>query len=111
MVKIVATWSAPKPGDVAAFEDYYAKTHAPLAAAVPELRRLVLTRTTSGLEGNASAFYRVAELHFDDLAALERSAHTAAWTRMREDAGKMIERFGVSLQVGIGEEVDAPLAR
>jgi uncharacterized protein (TIGR02118 family) len=109
MVKIVATWSAPKPEDVSAFEEYYAKTHVPLAAAAPGLRRLVLTRTTSGLEGNAPAFYRVAELHFDDLATLERSAHSAQWTRMREDAGKMIERFGVSLQVGIGEEVDAPL--
>lgn len=110
MYKIVAVWSAPKPEDVESFEEYYADTHVPLAANVPELRRLVLTRTSDGLEGNAPAFYRVAELHFDDRDALERSAHSAEWTQMREDAGKMIERFGVGLTVGIGTEVESPVA-
>lgn len=109
MYKIVATWSAPNPADVEAFEDYYNTTHAPLASAVPELRRLVLTRTADGLEGATPAFYRVAELHFDDRAALERSAHSAAWKRMREDAGKMIERFGVTLAVAMGAEETLPI--
>src|SRR2546430_2377489 len=33
--KLYAYWSAPKPEDVEAFEQYYAETHVPRAAAVP----------------------------------------------------------------------------
>ena len=106
MYKVVATWSAPKPSDAEAFEKYYRDVHVPLAAKVPELRRLVLTRTPDGLEGGTPGFYRLAELHFDDAASLDRSHRSEAWSAMRADAGKMIERFGVTLTVAIGEEED-----
>ena len=111
MYKIVTTWSAPKPEDVEAFEQYYRDVHCPLAAKCPGLRRLVLTRTADGLEGGTPAFYRVAELLFDDEKALEQSAHSKEWQAMREDAGKMIERFGVSLAVALGWEKELPPAR
>ncbi len=106
MYKIVALWGAPKPHDVEAFEKYYAETHVPLARKVPHLKRLVLTRVEGGLEGEPAPFYRVAELLFDDPAALRRASETAAWRAMREDAGKMVERFGVTLQAAIGWERD-----
>lgn len=104
MFKLIAFWGHPKPEDLEAFETYYRDVHAPLATRVPELRRIVLTRTGQGLEGAPPAFHRVAEMLFDDVAALERSAHSPAWAAMRADAGKMIERFGVTLQVGMGDE-------
>jgi uncharacterized protein (TIGR02118 family) len=102
--KVVATWSPPAPVDVSEFERYYREVHVPLAAKVPELRGLVLTRTDVGLEGAKPAFYRVAELRFDSREALERSSRSPAWEAMRADARKMIERFGVTLSVGVGEE-------
>jgi uncharacterized protein (TIGR02118 family) len=111
MYKIVATWSAPKIADVDAFESHYRDVHVPLAARVPELRRLVLTRTVDGLEGGVPAFYRVAELHFDDADGLHRSSQSEAWQAMRADAGKMIERFGVSLSVAMGWEEEYRLPR
>lgn len=109
MYKLVACWSAPSPEDEAEFERHYFETHVPAAAAVPGMRRLVLTRTDTGLEGATPAFYRVAELHFDDLAALEGAERSPQWQAMRADAGGMIERFGVSLSVGIGAEREWPL--
>lgn len=74
--KILAVWSAPKAEDVEAFEQYYRDTHVPLARACPGLRRLVLTRTDRGLEDSEPAFYRVAELLFDDPDTLEESARS-----------------------------------
>ncbi|MGH7860478.1 MAG: EthD family reductase [Candidatus Binatia bacterium] len=111
MYKILAIWSAPKPADADTFEKYYEEVHVPLAARAPGLRRLVLTRTSDGLEGGAPGFYRAAELHFDDPESLHRSSETEAWQAMRADAGKMIERFGVTLTVAIGRERDYPLPR
>jgi uncharacterized protein (TIGR02118 family) len=107
MYKLVALWSSPKPDDVDAFEKHYRDVHVPKARLVPELRRLLLTRTDGGLEGAAPAFYRVAELHFDGPAALEQSSRSPEWKAMREDAGRMIERFGVGLTVGIGWEEES----
>ena len=104
MYKIVACWGAPGPSDEAAFEKYYREVHAPLAAAVPGVRKLVLTRTCDGLEGGDPGFFRVAELLFDSPEQMEACTGSAQWRAMREDAGKMVERFGVSLSVGLGWE-------
>ena len=104
MFKVIAAWSHPKPEDVEAFEKHYLGIHAPLASRVPELRRIVLSRTSVGLEGAAPAFHRIAEMAFDDPQALERSAHSPQWKALREDAGVMIGKFGVKLDVGIGWE-------
>jgi len=106
MYKIVALWSAPRPSDVEAFEQYYREVHVPKAAVVPGLRKIALTRVEKGLEGAAAPFYRVAELYFDSPEAMSESEHSPLWRSMREDAGKMIERFGVTLTVGLGWEQD-----
>jgi uncharacterized protein (TIGR02118 family) len=108
MFKLIACWGHPRPEDAEAFERHYREVHAPLATRVPGLRRIVLTRTALGLEGATPAFHRVAEMFFDDPAALERSAHSPAWAAMRADAGVMIERFGVTLQVAMGDEESPP---
>ena len=95
MYKLYALWSAPKPEDQPAFEKHYVGTHAPLAAAVPEVRRLVTTLTPKGLEGAAPAVYRVAEMIFDSEQSLERSTESPEWKRVREDAGVLIEKFEI----------------
>lgn len=109
MHKLIACWSAPRSEDVDAFEKHYAEVHLPAAAAAPRLRKLVAIRTDSALEGAEPSFYRVAELHFDSEADLHASEQTPEWAAMRADAGQMIERFGVTLDVGIGTEVEAEL--
>ena len=109
MYKLIAIWSAPRPEDEEAFEQHYRDVPLAGAAKTPNMRRLGAGRTSDGLEGGQSAFYRVAELHFDSKADLEAAEHSAEWGGMRADAGGMIERFGVTLTVGMGEEHEVPL--
>jgi uncharacterized protein (TIGR02118 family) len=108
--KIFAYWGAPKPEDEAAFEEHYLNVHCPKAAAVPGIRRLILTRC-EGFEGGDGPHYRVAELGWDSREALEECEKSEEWAILRADAGEMIERFGVTLENETGEEVDALAAR
>ena len=102
MFKLVALWSAPKPADVDAFEKAYLDVHCAKARAIPNLTGLETIRIGEGLEGSAPAFYRVAIMIWPDRAAFERDEHTAEWRTLREDAGQMIERFGVTLTSAMG---------
>jgi uncharacterized protein (TIGR02118 family) len=101
--KLYAYWSAPKPEDVEAFEQYYAETHVPRACAVPNLKAIATTRTTDGFEGGETDHYRVAEMAFDSAAAMAESEGSEAWATMRACSGDIIERFGVELRVESGE--------
>jgi uncharacterized protein (TIGR02118 family) len=101
--KLYAYWSAPKPEDVEAFEEYYASTHVPRAEAVPNLVAIATTRTADGFEGGATDHYRVAEMMFDSAAAMAESEQSEAWATMRACSGDIIERFGVELRVESGE--------
>jgi uncharacterized protein (TIGR02118 family) len=103
--KLYAFWSAPKPEDREAFEEYYASTHVPRAAAVPHLESIVTTLTSDGLGDTEPATYRVAEMSFADRAAFEASTQSPEWAEMRACSGDIIERFGVSLTVSMGEEL------
>ena len=105
--KLYAYWSAPKPEDVEAFEEYYANTHVPRAAAVPNLTAITTTRTADGFEGAEPDHYRVAEMSFESAAAMAESAESEAWATMRACSGDIIERFGVELRVEAGEYDEA----
>ena len=107
MYKLIATWRDIRPEDEAAFEKHYREVHGPLAARVPGLARITLTRTSDGLEGGGSSFHRVAEMAFESPEAMERSSESDAWAAMRQDAGEMVERFDAKLEVGIGWEQNA----
>ena len=103
MYKIYAYWSAPKTGDVEAFEDYYKTVHSPRAAAVPGLKRFV-TALLDGFEGNPPKFYRIAEMGFESKEAMAESASSPQWAAMRACSGDIINRFGVTLTVDLGQE-------
>lgn len=109
MYKLIALWSAPKDEDVEGFERAYIDDHVRLAAEVPGMAKLVLTRTDTGLEGGEPAVYRVAEMVFDSPEALEQAEHSDEWRLVRENAGEIIERYGVTLSVAIGHETEQPL--
>jgi uncharacterized protein (TIGR02118 family) len=109
MYKLIACWSAPSPEDESEFERLYFESHIPAASKSPGMKRLDLTRIDSGLEGGVPGFYRVAEMHFDSKEELEESEQSQEWQAMRTDAGTMIERFGVTLTVGMGEEQTVPV--
>jgi uncharacterized protein (TIGR02118 family) len=110
MFKLYAFWTAPpRAEDAEEFDRQYREGHAVVAAKVPGMRKLITTRTDVGLEGGEPAFFRVAEMIFDSREDLERAEHSDEWRAVREDAGRLIERFGVSLTVAMGEELEQPL--
>ena len=104
MHTLIAIWSAPDETQREEFEEHYTEIHAPLAASIPNLQELATTRTEEGLEGDDPAFYRVAEMVFESEAAFHEAEQTEEWTNLREDAGEIVDRFDVTLEVGIGEK-------
>lgn len=52
------------PTDEAAFEEYYSKTHLPLAAKTAGVVKSEYTKFLPGPGGSAPAYYRMAELYF-----------------------------------------------
>ena len=59
MYKLYAVWT--HPNDIEAFERHYVEVHAPLAAAIPGLQKLVLSRTADSL-GEPSLGWRLKHL-------------------------------------------------
>jgi uncharacterized protein (TIGR02118 family) len=102
MYKSVSCWSAPQPEDVAAFEEYYEQVHSLMAARVPGVAKFEATHTRDGIGGLPPAFYRVAEMYFPGEAAMNAAAQTPEWAELIEDAGYIIDRFGVALDTAVG---------
>ena len=69
MVKLVVLYGPPT--DPTAFEDHYANTHAPLALAVPGLKRFESGPVVGTPDDSAPPFQRIAELWFDSQEDLE----------------------------------------
>jgi uncharacterized protein (TIGR02118 family) len=75
MVKLVVLYGKPKsPAD---FEKYYTETHMPIAAQIKDVRKFELSKVTGTPDGGAPAFYRMAELSFDDHDHMKRVMGTS----------------------------------
>ena len=60
-----------KPADAAAVDKHYADVHAPLAKAIPGLRKFELSHGGVGTPQGPSNYHLIATLHFDDVAAIQ----------------------------------------
>jgi uncharacterized protein (TIGR02118 family) len=69
MVKLVVAYGPPE--DPAAFDEHYARVHAPLAQKIPNLRRFEAGKVLGTPDGSAAPFYFMAELWFDDADQLQ----------------------------------------
>jgi uncharacterized protein (TIGR02118 family) len=88
-MKLVALYK--EPGDPAAFDEAYLKTHLPLIEKVPGLQRTVVTRFTRTIMGDG--YYMMAEMSFGDkesLKAAMKSPEMAA-------AGENLNSFAAGL--------------
>jgi uncharacterized protein (TIGR02118 family) len=65
-----------RPDDTDAFDRHYRDVHIPLAKKLPGLRRYTVSRGVNAAFGEDAA-YLIAELDFDDAAALQASMGTA----------------------------------
>ena len=71
MVKLTVLYGPPT--DAAAFEEYYANTHLPLAAKLPNVARFEASKVIGTPDGGAPPHYRIAEVVFDNAEALQAS--------------------------------------
>ena len=75
------------PSDPAAFEQYYAETHMPLAVKIPMLTRIEAAKAQPGPDGSAAPYYRIAELWFASLEQLQASMGSAEGRAAVADLG------------------------
>jgi uncharacterized protein (TIGR02118 family) len=69
MVKLVVAYG--KPENPEEFDSHYASTHAPLAEKIPGLQRFEAGKVLGTPDGSEAPYYFLAELWFDDMAALQ----------------------------------------
>jgi len=69
MVKVIVLYGHPE--DTIAFEKYYTETHLPIAATIPHVQKVELTKCIGTPEGSPPSQYRIAEVYFDNLDDLQ----------------------------------------
>jgi uncharacterized protein (TIGR02118 family) len=71
MARLLVMYKTPR--DAAAFDKHYADVHVPLAKKIPGLRKLEMSRGPIATPGGPSGYHRIAILHFDDVAAIQKA--------------------------------------
>src|SRR5947199_2759909 len=69
----------PSPREVKAFERAYTQDHAPMVTpqTFKGIKRFVASKVVGTPDGSAPPFYRIAELHFPSMQALQAAAASA----------------------------------
>ena len=74
-IKLIVAY--PQPKDASAFEKVYQQEHVPLASAnLPGKTKMVATKILQSPQGEPQ-FYRIAEVHFPSMEALQQCAASA----------------------------------
>lgn len=71
-VKLIVQY--PQPKDVAAFEKVYLNEHVPMAVAKLEGKTKIVATKVVGAPQGTPAYYRIAEIHFPNMQALQSCA-------------------------------------
>lgn len=74
MIKATLLYGHPVDPDV--FEKYYVETHLPIAAQMKGVTKLALTKFLSAPDGGKAAYYRMAELFFEDPQQLQETMNS-----------------------------------
>ena len=98
MIKTVGLLTRRKDWTHAQFMEHWTKVHAPLALAVPGLRRYVQNhiqaeRRRADIEATNVEVDGIAELWFDDQASLDRAAQSPEMKALHADGAKFIGRI------------------
>lgn len=71
MIKVTVLYG--QPTDPEAFEKYYSEVHMPIAAKVPQVAKLELTKFFGTPDGSTPEFYRMAEIYYASEADMQAS--------------------------------------
>ena len=86
-VKLIVAY--PQPKDAAAFEKVYAEEHVPMAVAnLHGKTKIVATKVLPSPQGD-NPIYRVAEVHFPSMEALQKCAESAGGKQTLANAVKI----------------------
>jgi len=97
MVKLVYCISKKPELTVEAFQAYWRGTHAPIAGAIPGLRRYVQSHTVPDTyAARAPGFDGCAELWFDDMAAMRAAMRSPETAAALEDEKNFIDHTRVA---------------
>jgi uncharacterized protein (TIGR02118 family) len=69
VAELVVMYKTPK--DTSAFDTHYFEKHVPIAKKIPGLRKDTVSQGPVATPAGASAFYLIATLTFDNLAAIQ----------------------------------------
>ncbi len=103
MMKMTVLYTPPT--DLDAFESHYLSVHLPLAGKIPGLVRAETSRVPSAADGSPGAFHRIAELYFDDAAALGAGMGSPEGAAAGADATDLAQRTGSTVQF-VASELD-----
>ena len=91
VVKLMVMY--PRPLDIEAFEKLYQEEHVPMAVEkLPGKTKLVATKVVATPDGTPPPFYRIAEVYFPSLEALQACAQS--------DGGKETIAHAVKISSG-----------
>ena len=104
MFTMVALYS--EPDDPEAFEQHYRRTHLEICRRWPGLRSSRVVRFTGTPRGTEAPFFLSGEFTFADQAAFMDAMGSDSGKESQADARKMVEVFGVRMQMMLGEVVE-----
>jgi uncharacterized protein (TIGR02118 family) len=103
VVRFIVLWKNT-PTDIEEFERHYREVHIPLAKKMAGLRRYTLSRGESPVRGDA--YYRIAELDWDDMESFQRAAGSPEGRATAEDVDHLAQWSpGVQSMVFEAEDV------
>ncbi len=76
MIQLTAIYGQPQ--DSAAFDSYYQQKHAPLARTLPGLKGYTVHKPASLNPQEQSPHYLIADLYFENMAALQAALQSSA---------------------------------
>ncbi|MEO6719217.1 MAG: EthD family reductase [Ferruginibacter sp.] len=100
MIKLTVLYGHPT--DAEAFEKYYAETHLPIASKAPGILKVELTKFLPSPDGTAAAYYRLAELYFNNPDEMQQTMSSPEGQTMAADLANFATG-GVTIMFGIVE--------
>jgi uncharacterized protein (TIGR02118 family) len=100
--RLLVLWSTPE--DPNFFEQHYREVHVPLVKKMPGMRRYTFSRDARPVRGDL--YYRVGEVDFDDITALQRAFASPEGRAAASDVNTLSSTAGAQVRSMIYELED-----
>ncbi len=102
MARFLVLWGTPQ--DQEFFERHYREVHVPLVKQLPGVRRYTFSRAARPVRGDL--YYRIAELDFDDITALQQAFASPEGCAAASDVDTLASTAGAQVRSMIYELED-----